>query len=255
MDADSMVFRHWEDVVFQNRNKNYGAYLLRRAYANRLLSGVCITIILFALILSLRNFIADDVIKPNAPLPLKEIGATLIHPPSVENKEKPRRTTTRPPRTNATNRTVLVTDEPEIAAITDFIPADGVEDGDLGIPDGIGTVPLAEPEPIIEPVVRDLAEVMPKYEGGLEAMMKFIQKKIRYPRVPQQLGIQGTVYVRFVVNGDGSISDVEVVRGVHPDYDKEAMRVISMLPSWKGGSHHGRPVKVRMVIPLKFNLQ
>jgi periplasmic protein TonB len=61
--------------------------------------------------------------------------------------------------------------------------------------------------------------------------------------------------VRFIVNGDGSISDVEVVRGVHPDYDKEAVRVISMLPSWKGGRHHGQPARVRMVIPLKFSLQ
>jgi protein TonB len=86
-------------------------------------------------------------------------------------------------------------------------------------------------------------------------MMKFLQKKIRFPKSPQRQGISGTVFVRFIVNGDGSVSDVEVLKGVHPDYDKEAMRVISLLPSWKGGRHNGMPVRVRMVLPIKFNVQ
>ena len=69
------------------------------------------------------------------------------------------------------------------------------------------------------------------------------------------MGMDGTVYVRFIVNGDGSVSDLEVIKGVHPDYDKEAKRVIAMLPSWKGGRHHGISVSVRMVLPIKFSLK
>lgn len=254
-----MISRHWEDVVFESRNKSYGAYLLRRAYADRLLLGACITVMLFLLILSLRNFYAADAMNAPVPPPIDKSGHTFSQPPSFK-KEEPRRRTTHQPRTNTLNRPVLVTDEevidqPQIDALTDFVSSDGTEDGEVGTLEGIGTMSLPEPQPVIEPVVRDLAEVMPEYEGGLEAMMKFIQKKIRYPRTPQKLGIDGTVYVRFIVNGDGSISDVEVVRGVHPDYDKEAVRVISMLPSWKGGRHHGQPARVRMVIPLKFSLQ
>ena len=185
-----MVFLHWDDVVFENRNKSYGAYLLRRAYANRLLLGECITIALFALILSLRNFSGDDSIRPEDPAPLEETSINLTHPPSFKDEEPPKKTT-RPPKTNSQNRTVLVTkedviDEPETEAPV-YYNTEGFANGDIGTIEGIGTIPVAEVEAVIEPV-RDLAEVMPRYEGGLEAMMKFIQKKIRYPRAPQKTG-------------------------------------------------------------------
>jgi protein TonB len=143
------------------------------------------------------------------------------------------------------------TPEPESA---DFDEA-GIETGLPAEPEGLGTLGMIESAPIAPPKVWDHAEVMPAYEGGVAAMMKFIQKKIRFPKAPQRQGIDGTVFVRFIINGDGSVSDVEVIKGVHPDYDKEAIRVISMLPSWKGGRHNGMPVRVRMVLPIKFNVQ
>lgn len=159
---------------------------------------------------------------------------------------------------NSRNRPILVTreevEQTEVDAISDFVSDDGVGDVGVGTFDGQGTIPV-ETAPVIDPPFVDFAEVMPSYEGGLEAMMKFIQKKIHYPRAPRQMGIEGTVYVRFVVNGDGSISGVEVVRGFHPDCDREAMRVVSMLPAWKGGSHNGRPVAVRMVLPIRFSVR
>jgi protein TonB len=163
-------------------------------------------------------------------------------------------------RTNPDPRNVLVTtdeviEEEFVEAVEDLFTGDEFVLGEVGDVEGIGTEPAIEPEPVKEPPFLDVAEVMPQYEGGLEAMMKFIQKKIRYPSGPKRQQIDGTVYVRFVVNGDGSVSNVEVIKGVHPDYDKEAMRVISLLPAWKGGSHNGRPVGVRMVLPIKFRLQ
>lgn len=86
-------------------------------------------------------------------------------------------------------------------------------------------------------------------------MMKFIQKKMRYPSIARQQEIQGTVFVSFVVNGDGTISDVVVIRGIHPDCDKEAIRVVSLLPGWMGGKHNGNPVAVKMVLPITFSLK
>lgn len=258
MEAKSTVFRHWDDVVFENRNKLYGAYLLRRAYANRLLSGLALTILLVALILSLQNiFTAKKVIPP--PAPSLDGTIVIINPPIV-NPERRRREATQHRRVNSGRRAVLVTRgeviEPEqVEAVTEYVSDIGTENGDVGTPDGIGTVAMPDPQPVVEEPFREFAELMPQYEGGLEAMMKFIQKKIRYPRAPRSLGIDGTVFVRFVVNGDGSVSNVEVIRGVHPDYDREAVRVISMLPAWKGGRHNGRPVSVRMVLPIKFDVR
>jgi protein TonB len=107
---------------------------------------------------------------------------------------------------------------------------------------------------VVEPQIVDIAQTMPSYEGGLEAMMKFIRKKIHYPRSARQLNSEGTVYVQFVVTGDGTVTDVRIMRGFHPDCDREAQRVVAMLPAWKGGSNNGRPVSVRMVLPIKFSL-
>ena len=259
MDANSTVFRHWDDVVFENRNKSYGAYLLRRAYANRLLVGLGVTVMFVMVVLSLHSMRKENSHRPLEEPPLVADGRVIHPPPIVE--AKPKRVVTPPRQTQNSNTTVLVTrdeveEEDPIEDRVEYTSGEDFGSGDLGTPEGLGNIALLpEPEAIELPRVFDVAEVMPQYEGGLEAMMKFIQKKIRYPRAPRQIGIEGTVIVRFVVNGDGSISDVQVLRGVHPDYDKEAVRVISMLPSWRGGSHNGRPVAVRMVLPIKFSLK
>ncbi|MEX2234133.1 MAG: energy transducer TonB [Cyclobacteriaceae bacterium] len=259
MEVNSNVFRHWDDVVFENRNKSYGVYLLRRAYEKRLLMGEGITVALVALLFLLQNIYSGKEIIHEAFPPLVGEDIRVLPPPII--KRVPPQHTIRQPKANPQTRAVLVTrdeviEDEEVEAITDFISSgDDLGSGDVAPIAGSGTIPLLEPTPIVEPGVLDFAEVQPQYEGGLKAMMKFIQKKIRYPRVPRQLGIDGTVFVRFVVKGDGSITDVQVLKGVHPDYDKEAIRVISMLPSWNGGSHNGRPVSVRMVLPIKFNLQ
>lgn len=255
-----MVIRHWEDVVFENRNKSYGAYFLRRAYAQRLLLGLGVTVAVMALLLFWQKQFPQETINVAVPPPLTGGGLRPYPPPPIERK-KPAQATSHQQKKSQSNRSVLVTtneivEKEQVTALEEFISGEDFEIGPVGTPEGTGTtLSLPEPEVLIRETPLDIAEVMPQYQGGLEAMMKFIQKKIRYPRVPRQMGIDGTVYVRFVVNGDGTITDVEILRGVHPDYDREAMRVISMLPAWKGGSHNGRPVSVRMVLPIKFNLR
>lgn len=257
METNQIVFRRWEDVVFENRNKVYGAYLLRRTYANHLLSGLGITVFVVSVILLLHageenNVLADRVIAHWK----DEIIFNPLPPPVIPKRDLP----AVPPRATRANGPIVVTHD-EVEEVAEFVPAadfvsgDSVGTGDIVPIEGKGIFDIPQPAPPIEPEVRDIAEVMPQYEGGMEAMMKFIQKKIRYPRVPRQLGIEGTVFVSFIVTGDGSVSDVRVIRGVHPDYDEEAVRVISMLPMWKGGRHNGRPVSVKMVLPIKFNLQ
>ena len=254
MEANSTTIRHWEDVVFENRNRDYGAYLLRKAYAQRLMTGLGVTVVLVAILLSMQNFGSKKQIVKEIPVP-DGTSYDPLPPPSI----KPRPRDPVPQRqTRSTNTQILVTtnevEETEVDAITEFLSADGDDTGSVGVMEGTGIIPVEIPVVVALPETVDHAEVMPTYEGGMEAMMKFIQKKIRYPRPAIRQQIEGTVFVRFVVRGDGSVTDVQVIRGIHPDCDKEAIRVISMLPSWKGGSHNGRPVGVRMVLPIKFNL-
>ncbi|HET9485859.1 MAG TPA: energy transducer TonB, partial [Chryseosolibacter sp.] len=248
--------RHWEDVVFENRNKSYGAYLLRTAYARRLWLGVGITVTLVTVLLLAPDFFPEE--KINAKPPLNERTIDLEHPPIFEPRERPRHQQDQPRRSNVRDRQVLVTrDAVDETLVEDFeaVQEWNGDGADIGVIDGTGTIAAVNPDPPALPEVRDVAEIMPQYEGGMEAMMKFIQKKIKFPAAPRRLGLGGTVYVRFIVRGDGSIADIEVIKGVHPDYDKEAMRVISLLSAWKGGSHNGRPVSVRMVLPIKFNVK
>lgn len=259
MEANQIVFRHWDDVVFENRNKLYGAYLLRRTYSKHLFSGLAVTVLLVSVILSLHSSSKTQVAGFDPPLSASGVICVLPPPPPFDPPMRlPER---RAETTKKTSGPIVVTrqetetqDEP-LPEIDFDVAHAGVGTGDIEPIEGTGPFVLPEPAPAPEPEVISFAEVMPAYEGGLEAMMKFIQKKIKYPRGPRQIGIEGTVYVAFVVTGTGAVTDVHILRGVHPDYDKEAMRVISMLPLWKGGSHNGRPVSVRMVMPIKFELK
>lgn len=259
MEANPTLAQTWDDLVFEHRNKMYGAYLLRRAYPDRLVIGLFATMVFVVVIVSLQNH-NPNVISPKDVKPLVDEGVVVIvHPPSFPDKPKAKPLVDKPEKTVAKNTIPLVTTnevipEDEAEAITDYVTGGEEGSGEIGTIEGIGTIALPDPEPAANGPI-DIAEVMPSYDGGMEAMMKFIQKRMRYPRVPRALGIEGTVYVRFVVRGDGSVSDVQVIRGIHRDCDEEAARVIAMLPAWKGGRHNGTPVSVRMVLPIKFSLQ
>jgi protein TonB len=96
---------------------------------------------------------------------------------------------------------------------------------------------------------------MPEFPGGQSALMKYLSENIRYPVIAQENGIEGRVICSFVVERDGSITDVQVVRGVDPSLDREAVRVIQSMPKWKPGKQRGKPVRVRFTLPIVFRLQ
>lgn len=100
-----------------------------------------------------------------------------------------------------------------------------------------------------------VVETMPEFPGGQGALMSFIAKSIKYPVIAQENGIQGRVTCSFVVNTDGSIVDAEVMRGVDPSLDKEALRVINTMPKWSPGKQRGKPVRVKYTVPVMFRLQ
>ncbi len=112
--------------------------------------------------------------------------------------------------------------------------------------------------PVIEEednVVFQVVETMPLFPGGESAMMKFMGENIKYPVIAQENGIQGRVICQFVVNKDGSIVDVEVVRSVDASLDKEAIRMIKSMPKWSPGKQRGKPVRVKYTLPVNFKLQ
>lgn len=119
-------------------------------------------------------------------------------------------------------------------------------------------VPPPPPKPKVEEVTEEIfvvVEEQPEFPGGNTAMMKFLSDNIKYPVIAQENGIQGRVITNFVVERDGSITDVQVVRGVDPSLDKEAIRVIQSMPKWKAGKQRGSAVRVRFTLPVVFRLQ
>ena len=106
-----------------------------------------------------------------------------------------------------------------------------------------------------EKVIFQVVEEMPEFPGGMGEAMKFLAKNIKYPVAAQQAKIEGRVIVQFVVERDGSISDIHAMRGVNPDLDAEAIRVVSLMPKWKPGKQRGKAVPVKFTMPIIFRLQ
>lgn len=140
----------------------------------------------------------------------------------------------------------------------------GVEPDDIDIDAGIGLddpVPYYtqgnEPEDIIpeDTLIVDFPDKRPEFPGGTAALFRYLRDNIRYPSLAKETGVQGTVYIGFVVEKDGSVSNVKVLRPVGGGCDEEALRVVQSMPHWEPGMQHGRPVRVSFVLPVKFKLQ
>ena len=112
-----------------------------------------------------------------------------------------------------------------------------------------------EEEPVEEEQIFQVVEEMPEFPGGMAECLKFLAKNIKYPTIAQENGVQGRVIVQFVVNSDGTIVDPVVMRSVDPYLDKEALRVIKMMPKWKPGKQRGKAVRVKYTVPVTFKLQ
>ncbi len=103
--------------------------------------------------------------------------------------------------------------------------------------------------------VYDVVEEMPTYPGGMSALMAFVLKNFKYPKEVEEEGIQGRIVCTLVINEDGSVSDVKVVKPVHPLFDAESIRVMESMPKWNPGRHEGKAVKVRYTLPIAIHLQ
>lgn len=97
-----------------------------------------------------------------------------------------------------------------------------------------------------------VAEIEPQFPGGEAAMAEFIRSKVRYPDMPMQMGVQGVTYIEFVVNTDGSICQIKAKSDIHKDLEKEAMRVVGLMPNWIPGEQAGKKVRVRYTVPINF---
>ncbi|MBQ8220358.1 MAG: energy transducer TonB [Bacteroidaceae bacterium] len=144
--------------------------------------------------------------------------------------------------------------------VYDVAMSNEIVDAIVNVADSTEQAPVVQ-DTIKENVQKEKGEIcqtperLPEYPGGMKAMMEYLNKNIRYPKQCQKKGITGRVIAQFVINTDGSISDVEVIKKVHPLLDQEAVRVIQEMPKWQPGMQKGKNVRVRFTLPVNFNLK
>ena len=112
-----------------------------------------------------------------------------------------------------------------------------------------------EEEEIQEAEIFTIVEEMPEFPGGMNKLAEYLGKNIKYPQMARESGIQGRVFVQFVVEPDGSVSNVAVMRSLGGGCDEEAIRVVKSMPKWKAGKQRGKPVRVSYILPVNFKLQ
>lgn len=115
--------------------------------------------------------------------------------------------------------------------------------------------PEIEEEEVVEQEIFQIVEEMPSFPGGEQKLLEYVAKNVKYPQIARESGIKGRVFISFVVEPDGSVSNVKVLRGIGGGCDEEAMRVVKSMPKWKPGKQRGKAVRVSYMLPVNFQLQ
>ncbi len=268
----------WVNMIFQGRNKAYGAYKLRTSISKRNVMAIIIMLIAAAIIASILGIQA--IVKANQQ---KVAVTTSVELSQLANKKKAvveKRTVVKEEKKEVVKQVkssikftapVIKKDnevKKEIVSQEDLNNTKtAVGAFDVKGNSDQGTVlkaeqeiaqpapPAPKPSAEIENKVFDVVEQMPSFPGGTSALMSYLNSNVKYPVVAQENGVQGRVVISFVVEKDGSITDVQVVKSVDPSLDREASRVVRSMPRWNPGKQNGQAVRVKYDVPVSFKLQ
>jgi protein TonB len=271
---DYLTARKWQqvtsntrnEVVFAHRNKAYGAYVLRSSYNKRMVMIMAGLILFAALSFGISELI-KRLPKEEVELPKDNSKNMTLNPPAKELP--PPVTPPPPPPPKLEQMTAFLPPVIEDEVVTDVLPTQAelentkagdqdVEGGDEGweLPTDEPTGGPALTQTVVEPI-ETWVEVEAEFNGGYDKLNEFINDNIRPPAEAADLGVNGRVIVRFVVEKDGTVSNavVETKLDECPACDKEALRVVSRMPKWKAASNAGREVRTYVRLPIKFESQ
>lgn len=258
-----------DDIVFENRNKAYGAYELRTNYTTNINRALLIGVGFFGLML-LTNFLFAREKEMTEQIIVVDLTARDINDEPLPELEKPKEI--EPPKPIEQVKTIAflipevveetnketpppTPDEMENAVISNKTQ-DGIETNEIAAepPTEVKSVEKAIVELPEDNTPFTTVEVQPSFIGGNSEMYKFLGKNLKYPSAAQRANIQGKVFLSFIVEKDGSITDIETMKGIGFGCDEEAMRVVKLMPKWIAGKQNGRNVRVKFTIPVFFKL-
>lgn len=261
----------WLDVVFDQKNKNYGAYALRRQSSSNTTKALFISGTLFVLLFLSPKII--NLIKGTGTIEGKTDRTTVVkvQPPPFVNPEIPPPAAVEPPPAKQSQiafRPPIVVEDDQVTdndpvQIKDLVDAAPGQRSVIGDPDGAiviegpagkGPQGAAAAE---DHTVYDLfesLEVQPTYPGGMDKFYKYLAKAIRYPAMAQDNNIQGKVFVSFIIEKNGSLTDIRIQKELGYGTDEEAIRVLKSSPKWMPGIQNGKAVRVKYNIPISFSM-
>ena len=277
MSKVDLIDNNWVDLVFEGRNKEYGAYVLRKETGKRNLKSM---LLVFAVIIAIMAAVAAKVAIENA-FPKKVAMETDVELSKLAQKKEAKVEKKAPVKVEEQKVVEKVKSSvkfipPVIKKDSEVKPEEELKSQEdlnktktaigsfdvKGNDEAGGEVlkakeVIAQPEPPKEEETKvfDVVEVMPSFPGGQGALFEWLSKNIKYPVVAEENGVQGRVIVTFVVERNGSITDVQVVKSVDPSLDKEAVRVVKAMPHWIPGKQNGSAVRVKFTVPVTFRLQ
>ena len=263
--------QNWIDIVFEGRNKEYGAYQLRKQNNRNTNKAMIIGGLFFIIAVStpvilkyIEGLNSDNVEK------VKETEVILSTPPPVDEKKVPPPPPVEPPPPKVDqvkfpppvvkpDAEVVEEEPPTIQELEKADPGQktikGDPNADIVINTPVGEGPINQEKTEDPNEIFTNVEVLPTFPGGLEQFGKFLGKNLRYPPIARENGIQGRVFCTFVVEKDGSLTDIKVARGIGGGCDEEAIRVLRSSPKWNPGVQNGRNVRVSYTVPIFFQLQ
>ena len=271
----------WVDMVFAEKNQAYGAYVLRKQTSARNIRSIVFLLIAALLIggflaykvhqqkmeeEKLAYMEAQELAKLRDQLKEKKEDKPVVQPKVEPKKEIPEVRETQKFTAPVIKKDELVKEENQVKQMDDLDKkvAVGVKDQE-GVKDrtveairndiAVNTPPKEEVKQQVVEKIFDVGEVPPTFPGGEGQLRAWLASNTKYPPVAEDNGIQGRVIVQFVVERDGSVSNVNVVRGVDPSLDKEAARVVRSMPKWTPGKQNGQAVRARFNVPVVFKLQ
>jgi periplasmic protein TonB len=255
----------WCDLIFETKNQVYGAYDHRRQSARRHTTALIIACVLFILGITGPSLIRSILpARREADTTVRTLAEIKIDKPKQENilKEIPpppppmRNTIKFTPPVIKPDEMVNEADEPKMQKeVVEEKAAIGTVNFDKGTDDV--AAPIAKKnveitEEVEQPFV--IVEQMPQFPGGEKELLKFVHDNLKYPVVAQEMGVSGTVIVQFVVDREGKITRIKVMRGIGSGCDEEAIRVLNKMPLWSPGKQGGKPVLVSFTLPIVFRL-
>jgi len=279
MSKIDLLDQQWIDLVFDGKNEAYGAYQLRHDTSNRnLLAMIALILGIVAIVaIFLGVNVAQEAIRAAAQHET-EVTLEQIDEEAAEEEEQEDEIVyeVQPDEQLVAEETVMNSEKFTAYEMEDDAPeqvtktqdevaqsdvAIGAVDYDQGSDEATHVLKVNEkvvdevPPAVEETKIFEVVEQMPSFPGGDAALMQFLSKNIKYPVVAEENGIQGRVIATFVVERDGSITDVKVVKSVDPSLDKEAVRVLKSMPKWIPGKQNGSNVRVKYTVPVTFRLQ